>query len=446
MSVYQHVELLPRDVGEDGKGGPAMPAAGQSPQKVAFAMMVGTALETYDFMLYGIAASLIFNRLFFVSANPVVATMGAFATFAVGFAMRPLGAVIFGHLGDRIGRRACLIATVVIIGVATGIIGLLPGYHRIGIAAPVILTLLRMIQGIAVGGEWGGAMTLAVEHAPAESRARLAAMVQQGGPIGMLMGTGAFFLVALLPSEQFDSWGWRLPFLSAIPLLLVALWLRRAVNESPDFARMRAEDHVPHGPVRDVLTKSLPQLLIGAGACLLGIGGYYLASSYLISYGTSVLGISRSVMLAGTMMAGLGQIAIVVVVGRMAARIGSARVIVIGAAATILFAFPMFAMVESREPWLVILGMTIGIAGIYSPLAAVGPLLVDLFPVDRRYSGLGLCANLAGILSGFVPMLATALQAITAGSWSVALLLMLLAAATMVSALIAPRFYLPDRR
>ena len=195
-----------------------------------------------------------FNRLFFATDDAVVATLAAFASFAVGFAARPLGGIIFGHLGDRIGRRACLLITVVMIGTVTGLIGVLPGFADIGIAAPVLLTLLRLLQGVAVGGEWGGAITLAVEHAPPEKRGRYAAMPQIGSPVGTLLSSGAFLLVALLPPEDFDSWGWRLPFLAAFPLLAVALWLRRRVEESPLFDRLLAEDARASAPVREVIT------------------------------------------------------------------------------------------------------------------------------------------------------------------------------------------------
>lgn len=409
-------------------------------RRVAIAMLVGTALETYDFMLYGIAASLVFRHSFFVSHDPVVATLGAFATFAVGFAMRPLGAILFGHLGDRIGRRRCLLATILLIGIATALIGLLPDYYSVGVLAPILLTLLRVLQGLAVGGEWGGAMTLAVEHAPVEKRGRYAAMVQQGGPIGMLLGTGAFFLVALLPQDDFDAWGWRLPFLIALPLLAVAFWLRREVEESPLFARMQTHETLAETPVRDVFVKTFPQLVIGSAACFLGIGGYYLASSYVISYGTATLGLPQSLLLAGTMIACIGQIIIVSICSHLGQRFGNARVVVGGGVATILLAFPMFALIDSREPAAVVLGLVIGIAAIYSPLSVVGPLLADLFPADRRYSGLGLSANIAGIFSGFVPLAATKIQATTGGSWSVALLLIGIAAITTVAGLAAPRF------
>lgn len=283
-------------------------------------------------------------------------------------------------------------------------------------------------------------MTLAIEHAPVEKRGRYAAMVQMGGPIGMLLGTGAFFLAALLPDEDFASWGWRIPFLIALPLLLVAFWLRREVDESPLFAQAQTTDHLVESPVRDVFLRTFPQLAMGSAACFLGIGGYYLATTYVISYGTGVLGLPQSLLLAGTMLACLGQIVTVVVCSRLAERFGNAQVLIGGALAAMLLAFPMFALIDSREPVGVVIGLVVGISVIYSPMAVVGPLLADLFPIHRRYSGLGLSNNMAGIFSGLVPLVATQIQAVTGGSWLVALLLVAIAATTVVAGLLAPRY------
>jgi MFS family permease len=390
-------------------------------RKVAFGAFVGTALEWYDFFLYGTAASLVFNRLFFTSGSPAVATLGAFASFAVGFAARPFGAILFGHLGDRIGRRRCLIITVTMIGVVTGVIGLLPGFVSIGVAAPVLLTLLRLVQGIAVGGEWGGAVTLAVEHAPIERRGRYAVMPQIGSPIGTLLSSGAFLAVSALPPASFDSWGWRLPFLAAFPLLYVALWIRRRVGESPLFE----------------------QLLVGACACLLGVGGFYLATTFVISYGTGTLHLSRSLMLTATLVAAALEIGVLVAGGRLAERFGPARITVAGGLVSVLVAFPMFWLIDSRGAGLVVLGVALGVACLSIPYAVSGPLLADLFPAKLRYSGLALSSNIAGIVSGFVPLLATALQAATGGgSWSAAVLLIVIALITTLGGALAPRLSL----
>ncbi|GAA0928447.1 MFS transporter [Pseudonocardia zijingensis] len=412
-------------------------------RKVAFGAFVGTALEWYDFFLFGTAASLVFNRLYFASDDVVVATAGAFASFAVGFLARPLGAVLFGHLGDRIGRRKCLIITVTLIGFVTGAIGLLPTYFSIGVAAPILLTLLRLLQGVAVGGEWGGAVTLAVEHAPKERRGRYAAMPQIGSPIGTLLSSGAFLLVGLLPSESFDSWGWRLPFLAAFPLLYIALWIRRRVEESPLFEQLLREDEVASSPVVDVVRQAFPQLLVGAGSALLGIGGFYLITTFVISYGTATLGMERSLLLTATLVAAAVEIVVLLVGGRLAERFGPGRITLIGGLISALIAFPAFWMIDSTGPALVILGVTLAVACLSIPYAVSGALLTDLFPARLRYSGVALSSNIAGVVSGFVPLMATALLAASGGlSWAPALLLVVIALITAGAGALAPRISL----
>ncbi len=414
-------------------------------RRVAVGAFVGTALEWYDFFLYGTAASLVFNRLFFATDDAVVATLAAFASFAVGFAARPLGGIIFGHLGDRIGRRACLLITVVMIGIVTGLVGVLPDFADIGIAAPVLLTLLRLLQGVAVGGEWGGAITLAVEHAPPEKRGRYAAMPQIGSPVGTLLSSGAFLLVALLPPEDFDSWGWRLPFLAAFPLVAVALWLRRRVEESPLFDRLLAEDARASAPVREVITGAWRGLLVGAGSALLGVGGFYLATTFVISYATGDLGLPRPLALGATLVAAVVEIGVLILGGRLAERFGAARVTVVGGVASAVVALPMFWLLDTRNAAAVVLGVTLGVAMLSIPYAVSGDLLARLFPARLRYSGIALAANLAGIVSGFVPLVATAvLAAAGGGSWAPGLLLVGIALITVVSGMVAPRLYVPE--
>lgn len=414
---------------------------------VAFGGLVGTAMEWYDFYLYGFAAALVFNKLFFVSHDPVVATIGAFASFAAGFAARPLGAIIFGHLGDRIGRRKCLLATVAMIGVITGVIGMLPTYVSIGVIAPVLLTLLRILQGVAVGGEWGGAVTLAVEHAPLERRGRYAAMPLLGAAIGVLMSSGAFLAVSQLPTESLDSWGWRVPFLAAFPLLYVAVWIRRRVAESPLFEQLLAEDELARNPVRDVLVRAWPQLLVGACACVLGIGGFYLATAFVISYGTVVLRLSPTLLLGATMIAAVAEMAVVVVGGLLAERFGPERIALVGGLLSAAVAFPMFWLIDMRHAVLVILGVSLGVACISIPYSVSGSLLANLFPARLRYSGLALSYNTAGVLSGFVPLAATALLRVSDNhSWSAALLLIAMSLVTVLASALAPRLSLNQDR
>ncbi|MBN9737040.1 MULTISPECIES: MFS transporter [unclassified Pseudonocardia] len=411
-------------------------------RKVAFGAFVGTALEWYDFFLYGTAAALVFNRLYFATDDVVVSTLAAFASFAVGFAARPLGAVIFGHLGDRIGRKRCLIITVTMIGIVTGLIGLLPSFATIGIAAPLLLTLFRLLQGVAVGGEWGGAVTLAVEHAPPERRGRYAAMPQIGAPVGTLLSSGAFLAVAQLPPDSFDSWGWRLPFLAAFPLLAIALWLRRRVEESPLFEQLLAEDERASSPVREVLVRAWPQLAVGAGTAFLGVGGFYLITTFIISYGTSQLGLPRSLMLGATLVAAVVEIGVVILGGRLAEWYGAWRVTVAGGVASALTAFPAFWLIDTGSPAAVIAGVTLATALLSIPYAVSGALLTELFPLHLRYSGVALSSNLAGVVSGFVPLGATALLAVGSGTSTLpALLLVGIALVTAGSGAVAPRLF-----
>jgi len=431
----------------DGNTGGKVTVTDAEARKVAFGAFVGTALEWYDFFLYGTAAALVFNRLYFATDDVVVSTLAAFASFAVGFAARPLGAVVFGHLGDRIGRKRCLIITVTMIGIVTGLIGLLPDFAAIGIAAPLLLTLLRLLQGVAVGGEWGGAVTLAVEHAPPERRGRYAAMPQIGSPVGTLLSSGAFLAVAQLPPESFDAWGWRIPFLAAFPLLAVAVWLRRRVEESPLFEQMLARDERSSSPVREVFARAWPQLAVGAGTTLLGVGGFYLITTFVISYGTTQLGLPRSLMLGATLVAAAVEIGVLILGGRLAERYGAWRVTVAGGVASALMAFPAFWLIDTRGAAAVVLGVTVATALLSIPYAVSGALLTELFPPHLRYSGVALSANLAGVVSGFVPLVATALLAVGAGTSTLpALLLVGIALVTAGSGAVAPRFFVERDR
>lgn len=412
-------------------------------KRVAFAAFVGTALEWYDYFLYGTAAALVFNQLFFVTNDPLVSTIAAFASFAVGFLARPVGAILFGHLGDRIGRRKTLIVTVVLIGFATGAIGLLPTFAAIGVAAPVLLTLLRLLQGVAVGGEWGGAVTLAVEHAPIEHRGRYAALPQIGSPIGTLLSSGAILGVSLMSQGTFEAWGWRLPFLLAFPLLYVALYLRRRVEESPLFEQMLREDELASSPVKSVVGGAFPQLLVGAGSTLLGVGGFYLATTFVISYGTGTLGVDKSVLLTATLVAAVVEIGVLIAGGRLAERYGAGPVTVAGGLVSALAAFPVFWMIDTANAVAIVLAITLVVACLSVPYAVSGVLLTNLFPASLRYSGVALSANLAGVVSGFVPLAATAaLAASGEESWAPALMLVGIALVTTISGWVAPKISL----
>ncbi|MFR9674113.1 MFS transporter [Streptomyces sp. TR02-1] len=433
-------------------GGDAAPRSADAPVvtgkeagRVAFAAFVGTALEWYDYFLFGTAAALVFNRLFFTSLDSTAATLAAFATFGVGFAARPIGAVAFGWLGDRMGRRPALLITVVAIGAATGLIGFLPGYASIGLAAPALLVLLRLLQGVAVGGEWGGAVTLAVEHAPPGKRGRYAALPQIGSPVGTLMSSGAFALVLLLPDDSFDAWGWRLPFLAAFPMLGIAVYVRRRIEESPLFDAMLDDDDRAKVPALEVFRRAWRPLLVAMASALLGIGGFYLLTTFMISYGADTLGLSRSLMVDATLVAAAVEILVILAMGRLAERLGPDRVTLWGGVVGALVAFPLFWLVETENPVVVVLAVTAGIGVVSIAYAVTGALLTELFPARLRYSGVALAYNLAGALTGFLPAIATALlDAGDGSSWPVALLLAGISLITAFGGLAARRMRVTD--
>jgi MFS family permease len=415
-------------------------AAHTAHSRVALAVFVGTAMEWYDYFLFGLAASLVFSRLYFSDMSPVASALAAFATFGVGFVARPVGAVLFGWIGDRIGRKPALLMTVSLIGIATGLIGLLPDYAAIGVAAPSLLVLLRLTQGIAVGGEWGGAMTMAVEHAPVGRRGWFAALPQLGSPVGSILSSGSFALALHLPSDQFDAWGWRVPFLLAFPLLVIALYIRRAVEESPVFAASVTAQTSGGAPVLQMLRQNPAELAIGVGIALLGVGGFYMLTAFAIDYGVRVLGMPRSSLVNATLIAAFVELLVIVAVGRIADRFEPWRLTCIGAIICALLAVPVFMLMETRDSLFVLVAIAGGIAAVAAVYAVTGALLTQLFPAPMRYSGVALAYNLAGVVAGFLPFVATALLAATNSSlWAPALLLVAVAFITAVSALAARR-------
>ena len=414
-------------------------------RRIAFAAFVGTALEWYDYFLFGTAAALVFNRLFFTDLDPAGATLAAFATFGVGFAARPIGAVVFGWIGDRYGRRPALLITIVMIGCATGLIGVLPDYLAVGIAAPIMLAVLRLVQGFAVGGEWGGATTIAIEHSPEKQRGRFAALVQIGSPVGTLISSGAFALVLMMPADVFDAWGWRLPFLAAFPLLGIALYIRLKVEESPVFQQLVESGEQAKVPVLELFRTSGLRLLVAVAAAMLGVGGFYIMTTFVVSYGSNVLEVDRQVMVNATLVAAALQIVVTIFAGRLAERFGPGRMTMVGAVATGLAAFPLFWLIDTENAFAITAAVSIGIALITLAYAVTGALLAELFPPQLRYSGVSLGYNIAGALSGFLPLVATALLTVGGGaSWPAVLVLIAICAVTAVGGAVGERMRLTD--
>ncbi len=410
-------------------------------RKVVWASFVGTALESYDFYVFAYFAAFFVAPLFFEPLGTTGGVLAAFLTIAVAFVIRPVGAVVFGHLGDRIGRRRTLIITITMMGVATGLIGILPTYETAGWFAVVLLLLLRLVQGLSLGGEWGGAILLATEHAEPKRRPFYAAMPQLGSPVGSILSAGVFLLMtALVSSEAMVEWGWRIPFLTAVPLLLVSLYLRWSIDETPVFKALASQNRVERSPVLAAIRQQPGAVGIAVLAALLGIGSYSLMNTYTIDYGTTVLGFSYQDLLVATTIGGLLQLVTIPLFGAWAQRIGSARVVAIGAVGTLLVAFPMYWLLQSATFPILVGSMIIG--GILPTLswAALGGLMNDLFPSRTGYSGLSLSYSIAATLTAFVPSITLLVSAATdAAWWHPGIVLVALSALTLVGAIAASR-------
>jgi len=404
--------------------------------QVAVASFIGTAIEWYDFFLYGTAAALIFNKLFFPTFDPLSGTLAAFGTYAVGFVARPLGGIVFGHYGDRVGRKAMLSLTLLLMGVATFCIGLLPTYATIGPWAPMLLVILRMLQGFGVGGEWGGAVLMAVEHAPAGKRGFYGSWPQVGVPAGLLLSTSIFSGISTLPEDQLLSWGWRVPFLLSLLLVGVGLFIRLRIVETPAFSQVQKTGAVARLPLFDALRSHPKNILLAMGARLAENGVFYIYSVFVLVYVTEQLKLPRSVALNGVLLATVGELISIPAFGALSDRIGRRPVYMGGAAFSALFAFPFFWLLDTQHPtflWLAItLGLAVGHSAMYGPQAS---FFSELFGTRVRYSGASLGYQLASVFAGgFSPLIATSLLQWSYGKpWPVAVYMMVMALITLVS-------------
>ena len=419
------------------------PTSGTSPRelrKVVFAALVGTALEWYDFFIYGTAAALVFGQLFFPQFDPAVGTLTAFATFAVAFLFRPLGGILFGHLGDRIGRRATLILTTLVMGVSTGIIGLLPTYESIGVWAPILLVLMRVFQGLGAGAEFGGASTLLAEHAPPARRGYYCSYAQLGVQVGLVLATVSFLLVGLLGDEQLRAWAWRVPFLASFLLIAVALYVRLRVEESPVFRRMLAEQQVIKLPVLETLRSYPRNLLIGVGAHIADTACAYLYATFIVSYATQTLGISRSTVLTGVIVFGVIVIVLQPVYGALSDRIGRKPLNVFSMVFTAVFMIPFFLLVGTEQPVLVVLALVLATALGWAPVIAVQPAFyAELFGARVRYSGFATSREVGAALAGFTPLIASAMVAAAGGApWVVAMYMVGFCVISLIAFLVVP--------
>jgi MFS transporter, MHS family, shikimate and dehydroshikimate transport protein len=386
----------------------------QSLRQVALASFIGTTIEWYDFFLYGTAAALIFGDLFFPKVDPTIGTLAAFATFGVGFAARPLGGIIFGHFGDRAGRKSMLVISLLIMGLATAAIGILPTYASIGIAAPIILVLLRLLQGIGVGGEWGGAVLMAVEHAPKGKRGLYGSFAQMGVPAGLFISTVVFAVMqAVTTEQQFTSWGWRIPFLFSLVLVGVGMFIRMRLMESPAFQRVKETGTEAPKPIVDVIKTQPREVLVAMGMRIAENGVFYIFTVFVLAYAEDTLKLGKSTMLTGVAIAAAIGLVTVPLWGSLSDRFGRKKLYMAGAVFSTLFAFPFFTMVDSKQTilvWLaIVLGVNVGHDLMYGPQAAY---YAEMFGTRVRYSGASLGYQLASVLSGgFAPLIAAALLA-----------------------------------
>lgn len=414
-------------------------------KRVAAASFIGTAIEYYDFFLFGTAAALIFGGLFFPGVDPLSGTLLAFATFGVGFFARPLGGIIAGHLGDRIGRKKTLVATLLLMGAATTAVGLLPTYEVIGAWAPITLVALRLLQGLGVGGEWGGAALLAVEHAPPARRGFYGSWPQMGIPAGLLLSSGAFALFSLLPQEAFISWGWRVPFIASAVLVMIGLYIRAKIEEPPAFKQIMESHEQVKRPLVEVLRRHPRDIAVIAGIRFADNVLYYVFATFGLAYMTTELGLPRSVALAGVLVASALELITMPFFGALSDRIGRPNVVVMGTVLMLALAFPFFWLVGTGDPWAVIFACVLAISGAHSMVfAPLSAWFAELFDPDIRYTGVSVGYQMGSLLAGApAPILATYLVSANDGAyWPVSAMVIGAGAVTLIAAFAARQ---PDR-
>ncbi|MBB3178137.1 MFS transporter [Variovorax sp. Sphag1AA] len=415
-------------------------------RRVLFASCVGTTLEYYDFFIYGPIAALVFAKVFFPQQAEGTALLLSLATFAIGFLARPIGAVVGGHLGDQFGRKRPMLASVVIMGLATFAIGCLPTYALWGIWAPILLVLLRCVQGVAVGMEWGGAALMLVEHAPASRRALYGSLAHAAAPAGTILSSGVIAVVSgLLSTEQMLEWGWRLPFLLSVFLLLVGIYLRLRVQETPVFRRLEAMKAQSRLPVLAALRRRPVQVLASMGVKMGDTANGFILVIFVLGYATRHAGLSPNTVLSATIAASLVALAATPLVGHFSDRFGPTTPIAIGGAAMIAWGFPMFWLVNTGSVMLVYLVFCIGLLITCLIATPVAALYAQLFEPKMRYSGMSLGFHLGGVLGGGLsPLIAQALQNAAGGAtWPVSVYLMVVGLIVLGSVAVARRSVLP---
>ncbi|MDH2429621.1 MFS transporter [Sphaerisporangium sp. TRM90804] len=408
--------------------------------RVEAASVVGTVIESYDFALFGLGAALLFGELFFPPTGQATALLASLATFAVGFFVRPLGALVLGNLGDRVGRSPMMVFTLVLMGLATAGIGLLPTYDTVGVLAPALLVLLRLLQGFGAGAEYVGAILVVAESGGTRRRGLRASLPGTGFFLGVLLATLAFTAVSLLPAAQFASWGWRVPFLLSAVTVLVGLYFRLAVEETEAFTRFRAQDRPARFPILEVVRRRPRSVLIATAANGPMVALYYLVQVFVLSYLTGALGLPSAVGLVANIVASLVAIAAVPLCGALSDRVGRRPVWLGGSAFLMAFAFPLFWLVQTRDPVLVVTALALVAGALGAMVAAQAALFAELFETRYRFSGFALAReSSAAVIAGPTPFAAAALlQGYGGATWPIALMVVALGAVAFTAVLFAP--------
>ncbi len=417
---------------------PETPSA-HTRRRALIASLTGSSIEWFDYFLYGTAAALVFNKLFFPNFDPVVGLLLAYVSFSLTFFIRPIGGVLFAHIGDRIGRKKTLVITLSLMGGATVLIGCLPTYEQIGIWAPILLISLRLVQGLGIGGEWGGALLLAYEYAPAKRRGLFGSVPQVGVTIGMLLATMAVSLMAMLPDEEFLSWGWRVPFILSAGLVFLGLWIRNGLDETPEFQQAKASGNVAKQPLLETLRHHWREVLIAAGLKVVETAPFYIFSTFVVSYAVNNLGYEKVSALHSVMIGALVASLLIPVMGWLSDIVGRKRVFIGGIIGMALYIVPYFLLLDTRSVWGITLATVIGFGVLWAPITAVlGTLSSEIFATRVRYTGITLGYQLgAALAGGTAPLIATWLLATYEGNWQPVALYMLVTVAISLVAILS---------
>ncbi|MDQ0218171.1 MFS transporter [Peribacillus cavernae] len=404
--------------------------------RALLASMIGSSIEWFDFFLYGSLASLVFNKLFFPSSDPTVGLLLSYLSFGLSFFIRPLGGIIFSHIGDKIGRKKTLVLTLSLMGGATFLIGLLPDYNAIGIWAPILLITLRLCQGLGIGGEWGGSVLLAVEYSTKKNRGFFGSIPQLGVPVGMVLGTIAISLISNLPEEQFLAWGWRIPFILSAVLILIGLWIRSGIDETPAFQEAKESGNIAKIPLVETFRHHWKSVLIAAGAKFVETGPYYIFATFVIAYATNYLGYKVSTVLNAVAIANVVTIIMIPAMGKLSDKVGRKPLYIAGTIGTILFAFPYFYLLSLKSAFWLTIATIIAIGIIWAPIEAVmGTMFSEIFSTNVRYTGISVGNQLgAAVFGGTAPLVALALLNTFNDSWiPVALYIVLAGVISLIS-------------